>query len=1642
MGRVLEVRDPSHVKVDRGSMDGLTAVATNLPIHPVRKIPGQSKANLDNSYWLAVGRVVSLGDHTATLELSHITEPVNPGDCFFYFLDVSPALREDTLFNVAARDTQFRKLGAQDPIYTLGDILADPSQEFHARIVGQFLDEVHSHAAHAGEVYKNRIEGGSFHGKTLREAFEQTTREQILAFLDYVWVYPASYATRTFNFVEEYAGWIARQTPSATGQLSKMKAHPLLAGGEEKTKHGDLDAAELDYRKALKLVTDPDDIKEINQKLETLNAIRIRAQALAKDPDDTAKRYQQMSAFYQLGLYDRALAELDPLEKAGYNPDTCKFYRGYIAVSEHHYPEALAIFRSLLKGDENEDKETTNWIEYAETMQKLDAAPGSFAALKALGDLALRGGSGELAVKKYSEALDSAKTPEEAAAGRSERDRALRLRDADNLTAVAKSKIRRHELREARELIAQMSELAVKAGQTSFLSERLYDIARVASGVSETDLALEVARERVTRDPKNARAHVDLAIALLRDDTTPDDLRSAMSEVEAALAVDASSKEALYLRARLRLLQNDFDGARSDADAVARDKKTFAPARRVLAQVAAAQGHYQEAVEEAQQAHALDPSDGATVHVLNGARRAALAAQELATGKNDAHYRFLLTKSLIDLELPGVVRAQLQTLGGTPEFREANWSYSMMDWISLSERLAAARAASAETPARKRRLRVLELESALRQNPSDPERRVELAKALLGIGRFHAALATLGDLLEKPGVIAAADVAELAREGLAANDEVAAAGEAEELEEWAKAEALYGHAREVFVKTGSVRDAISAGSDLADVLSTEGKSKPALDHMQRAVADSEADGDPLGLFATLFKVAAIQREVGDLDAMAKALAYGQQVCEGLGYEYGQAVVHRQLASIHAAAGHYAKALAEANEAYRLAVLSGDDSMLESTLAALVRLKLATDDLAGAQAAADQLLAARGPAGAAGDAPTLMLLGQVSVRRGDLRRARSFYAEAYQLGTRVGSTATRANALFADAEALLTLGRDPRLAAAQYRKAVELFRSVNQQHREAQSLLGLGRALAQLSPRDEEALERLAQARDLFANLKRVPEVGRAQSEIALVESKLGRSEAALADARNAVQIANQSEDRHDQWMADHALGHALEKAGQFAQAAVEYETAAKGLAEAMQLVEPGEREGWLIYGRGDEVFEDAITLLSNQGLTERLAIMLQLMRGIKLQQIFGQIRGHDALTEQALEELRSAQAEAGACSKNLCEVLARPEGKRDTAHVGALTEDVERSIGKMKQALVDLKTKYPELYGFLSIRSEGVDEVMNLPPDVLVVEYFYARDTLHVLLMRRDTPWREIPVPVSTAEMDDKTAAFSRALRLQRYEATELAKWLYDRLLLPIEDDLQKAHTILIVPFGSLHYVPFGALAKTDQAGRLWYAVEKYRIGYLSANTLYQMAQPRRSASARLLGFADPDDTLPDAKKELRAIADEVPIEAKILYGKDATRASFFGFAENYSILHFATHGFVSPEAGQSYLALADGKLTMQEIAGFSKLRGRSDLVVLSACDTATQKERSPGDELNSIAYAFTAAGAKAVIATLWPVDDEATRRLMTELYRSLHSAAKTDTLDALRKAQLGLLRREEDGDHPFAAPYYWAAFELIGDYR
>lgn len=199
-----------------------------------------------------------------------------------------------------------------------------------------------------------------------------------------------------------------------------------------------------------------------------------------------------------------------------------------------------------------------------------------------------------------------------------------------------------------------------------------------------------------------------------------------------------------------------------------------------------------------------------------------------------------------------------------------------------------------------------------------------------------------------------------------------------------------------------------------------------------------------------------------------------------------------------------------------------------------------------------------------------------------------------------------------------------------------------------------------------------------------------------------------------------------------------------------------------------------------------------------------------------------------------------------------------------------------------------------------------------------------------------------------------------------------------------------------------------------------------------------------------------------------------MLSDDEFTLQSFQNNLGKTAIVHIASH--FSLNAGNetdSYLLLGGGENRRFSLDALKKTRlDNIELLTLSACNTAmTSGANSSGVEIEGFGALAQKQGAKTVLATLWAVADDSTGKLMTRFYGNLETEAKLGKAEALRKAQIALLKGKIAADKakstkdrsgifkangesdnkqspfktsneaPFAHPYFWSPFVLIGNW-
>ena len=359
----------------------------------------------------------------------------------------------------------------------------------------------------------------------------------------------------------------------------------------------------------------------------------------------------------------------------------------------------------------------------------------------------------------------------------------------------------------------------------------------------------------------------------------------------------------------------------------------------------------------------------------------------------------------------------------------------------------------------------------------------------------------------------------------------------------------------------------------------------------------------------------------------------------------------------------------------------------------------------------------------------------------------------------------------------------------------------------------------------------------------------------------------------------------------------------------------------------------------------------------------------------------------------------------------------------------------------------------------------TLTPDELFAEYVLGDPEAFCIVATKSSV-RLLILPADSNTIRALTRSFVSELRARK-AGEQFAAELYRDLLLPIVSSFPESRIIIspddvlnLLPFDTLRddhgllvrskvisYTPSGTVLwllrtkKIHEAPRLLLAVGA--VDFKFARALPERFTHNATTSVVVRGLAEITGAqltdLPGSRDEISAIAQITGKGSDVLLGDDATESEFKAQPlEQFRIIHLATHAAADehyPDRSSLILGITpktsdDGLLQVREIMG---LHLNANLVTLSACDTSLGSDEQEAGVVN-LEQAFLIAGARAVVASLWNVEDSSTTALMRAFYT--HMAQHEDKALALAHAKRDMLDRYGDDFYP----YYWASFVITGE--
>jgi tetratricopeptide (TPR) repeat protein len=814
---------------------------------------------------------------------------------------------------------------------------------------------------------------------------------------------------------------------------------------------------------------------------------------------------------------------------------------------------------------------------------------------------------------------------------------------------------------------------------------------------------------------------------------------------------------------------------------------------------------------------------------------------------------------------------------------------------------------------------------------------------------------------------------------------------------------------------------------------------------------------------TLGMAAAYQ---GDFTASADAAEQSLALYEQTGDLRYQGIVLGNLSAVYMQLGATDRALGAARGALRAAEQTADGQGVVFSRKSIADIHLARGELASA------LQDYRGTLASLEATPYPMIeaetwndLGVVYHRMADTAESLKAYAAARTVWKQMGSRAGEAGTLIDAAQTLLELG-DTRTAISDLDDALDMARSDGLKGVQAHALRGLGAArLAEGNLRDARRL--FLQSLKVARTTREIAAQSYALRALGDVDYRAGSMTAARREDAAALRLARVAADRDGEAATLAQMARTLADDGDLDRALGMIHRAL-GIIEVQRgrIDDPSLRTSYFaamrtypdtqidVLMRLDRLRPGAAYAAEALAAAERArARTLEDMLAEKSVTVAG------ALPPQLAEEQRAAAERLRSAALR----LARAGGKSAPTRTALRNEfdEASHALDRVRGEVRGANPRYADLVQPISLKVDTVQRTL-LDDDAAVLEYWLGTRQSTVWIVTRNS-FRAVRLP-RRAVIERLAGNLNALLRAQPQAAqsegfnalaafdareSDAVQRAAARLAAALSnEDVVRGlpQRLAIVADGSLQSVPFSILPLSEQE-RLG---AHHDVSYLPSITTLRWLRRTGNVAIRdasLAIFAAPtpqpaDAALPYSRIEAESIGSLLPKEhVWLALGANASRANALAADwRRFNVAHFATHAVTDlsrPElsgivlAARSDAAPEDGVLRMNDIYNLDM---PVDLVVLSGCATAAGRDVDSEGVL-SLSRAFLYAGARRVVASLWPVDDRATAAFMREFYRALLVDHKS-AVSALRFAQRSL-----SGDVRWAAPYYWAGFVLQGDW-
>ncbi len=376
-----------------------------------------------------------------------------------------------------------------------------------------------------------------------------------------------------------------------------------------------------------------------------------------------------------------------------------------------------------------------------------------------------------------------------------------------------------------------------------------------------------------------------------------------------------------------------------------------------------------------------------------------------------------------------------------------------------------------------------------------------------------------------------------------------------------------------------------------------------------------------------------------------------------------------------------------------------------------------------------------------------------------------------------------------------------------------------------------------------------------------------------------------------------------------------------------------------------------------------------------------------------------------------------------------------------LLEESSLSQANLEEALlVSDKLRLAQLqqyFGDNCFEIEGkslpIEDVLTAKNAVLINSIILDERT-HFILQLSDGTVRHSKAEIGKAEITKIVNEWYKTLRKGLdWQLPPQGEDLYDMIIRPFQAELERINpdTIVFVHDGVLRNLPMAALydgEKKEFLAQKWASVSSIGLNFKS--------KPKQEQESAVLafglavareGWSELDEVESEVEKAISTLGGHKFLDREFTTDKLAKELN----RGKYSILHLATHGYFGGVAENSFILAYDKPIKALELEQFlSQSKSPLDLLVLSACETATSSDRSA---LGLAGVALRSGVANSVLGSFWRVQDDEQLELINAFYSNLQEPS-LGLAQVLQQIQIEQIQQREH-------PWKWAALNLLGDF-